>query len=54
MILDAKQRQLLVAETFDSAVVEIDMRDDAALGFEGSFLDCKAVILAGDFDPARI
>ena len=54
MVLHAEDGQILVPETFNGAVVQIDVRDDSAFGFERFLIDGKSVILAGDFDSSRV
>ena len=54
VVLDAEDGQILVAKTFDGAVVEVHVRDDTAVGFERFLVDGKAMILAGDLDLAGV
>ena len=52
VILDRIDRQARVPETFDSVVIQIDMRD-LAIGRERISIHREAVILRGDFDAPR-
>ena len=54
VVLDAEDGQVGVAEAFDGAVVEVDVGDDAAAGFEALLVDGEAVVLAGDLDSAGV
>src|SRR5665213_86003 len=46
VILHAENRQVFMAETFHGAIVQIEMSNDPALGFERLLIDGKPVILA--------
>ena len=52
MILDGEDRQFTVTHPFDGAVVQIEVRD-LNLGWQAVGIDCKAVILGGDFHLLR-
>lgn len=51
MVLHAEDGEFAVAETFDGAIVEIDVAD-FEVGREGVGIDRKTVVLAGDVDFA--
>lgn len=52
MILHRKNRELFVAEAFDSVVVEIDLGDHRASFFEAVWIRREAVVLRGDGNSA--
>jgi len=54
VILNAKGGQAAVAKALDGAIVEVDVRHHAAVGFEAFLIDGKAVVLAGDFHAVRV
>ena len=54
VVLDAEDGERRVAEAFHRAIVEVDVGDDAAFGFQAFLLDGEAVVLAGDFYSAGV
>ncbi len=54
MILHAEGRQLPMSEALHRVVVQMTVGDLAVDGLQRCLIDAKPVILAGDFDPARL
>ena len=53
VILDAEDRTVLVTQTLDSLVIQVDPVDDYIRG-KGSPIHRKPVVLGGDFHPAGL
>ena len=50
VVLNGEERVRLVGEAFEALIIQIDVSRGRAHLRQRGFVDCEAVILAGDFD----